>query len=528
MKKIRTAARDFTPDMLPRSRRQQFSDCIRVHTDTLLCVGFFMLLFLLPLSVFRLVADVSFAQMTDAEAGVVSAFRQVTALVEIPLWLIFAVGAAGLSRILRQLILGEPVFFGRDLALGIRQNAGTYLLTFGLFGAFRFLNVMAEEVLPSVIGFIPSLIFWILLVPIGFYVLSQTIFYTNPFGKSITNGFSLYLRTAPYVWLFLLTAALPMVARLVPFLWLRIFLDIVFGLIWSPLVLFAWLLYSVSVFDRFVNPAAFPQMVGKGLWSPSEQPSAAVRRHVLSSVFTPCENPPEMTVSHLTVRYGKGKDAVTALCDVDLSFSAGGFHVVAGYSGCGKTTLLRALSGMTEYEGEIFFNGQNAKELDTKDREMAYVSQQYILYPKMTVFDNIAYPLRTAHMSKEEICARVCAMAETLDLTPCLDRKPRHLSGGQQQRVALARALVRSPAVCLMDEPLSNTDAQTRTNLRHLLRDAQRRLGCTVVYVTHDMMEAMALADRLTILCDGKVVISDTPEAVYKSGNEVVRSLFAE
>lgn len=526
MKKIRKAARDFTPESLPRNRRQQFSDCLRVHTDTLLCVGFFLLLFSLPLSVFRLVADVGFSHMTDADAGVTAAFRQITAAVEIPLWLIFAVGAAGLFRVLRQLIWGEPVFFGRDLLCGIRQNVRTFLAVFGLFGVLRFLNVLSESVLPSFLGYAPAVIFWLLLVPVGLYVLSQTVFYTNPFTRSVTNGFSLYIRTAPFVWGFMLAAAVPMAARLVPPLWLRMLLDVFSSVIWLPLVSFAWLLYSVFVFDRLINPTVFPQLVGKGLWDPSAAPQTPQSRPDLSSVFTPCENPPEITVSHLTVRYGKGKDAVTALSDVSLSFAAGGFHVVAGYSGCGKTTLLRALAGMTEYDGEIFFDGKNAYELDTKDREMAYVSQQYILYPKMTVFDNIAFPLRTAHMKKEEICRRVCAIAEMLGLTPCLDRKPRHISGGQQQRVALARALVRSPAVCLMDEPLSDTDAQTRTSLRHLLRDAQRRLGCTVVYVTHDMMEAMALANRMTVLCDGEVVLSDTPEKVYESGDEVVRSLF--
>jgi len=526
MKKIRKAARDFTPDALPQNRRQQFSDCLREHTDTLLSVGFFLLLFSLPLSVFRLMADVAASRMTDADAGVLAAFRQITAAAEIPLWLIFAVGAAGAARVLRQMVWGEAVFFGHDFLRGIRQNAGPFLAVFGISGVLQLLNVLTESMFPSVLGYIPAVIFWAILVPVGFYVLSQTVFYTNPFLRCVSNGFSLYIRTAPYVWLFVLAAAVPALTRLVPPLWLRMLLDVCAGVLWLPLLAFAWLLYSASVFDRFVNPANFPQLVGKGLWNAGEKTQATQTRPDLSSAFTPCEDPPEITVSHLTVCYGKGKDSVTALSDVSLSFAAGSFNVIAGYSGCGKTTLLRTLAGMTEYQGEICFGGRNADELDTKDRNMAYVSQQYILYPKMTVFDNIAFPLRTAHMDKEEIRLRVCAIAEILGLSACLSRKPRHISGGQQQRVALARALVRSPAICLMDEPLSDTDAQTRTSLRHLLRDAQRRLGCTVVYVTHDMMEAMALADRMTVLCDGKVVLSDTPEAVYESKNEIVRSLF--
>ena len=236
-----------------------------------------------------------------------------------------------------------------------------------------------------------------------------------------------------------------------------------------------------------------------------------------------------INVQNLTVTYvNKRKQEIVALDDLNCQFDMGKFNVILGYSGCGKTTLLKCIAGLLDYDGTITVNGVDYDTLDIKDRNVAMVSQQYILYPNMTIFDNIAFPLRIAGADRKEITERVNEVADKLGLQYCLTRKPRHLSGGQQQRVALARALVKKPDICLLDEPLSNVDAQQRVELRQLIKQAIKSINTTAIYVTHDITEAFALADKLFVINNGKLEICGEPMEVYRSGNEVVKSLMGE
>ena len=235
---------------------------------------------------------------------------------------------------------------------------------------------------------------------------------------------------------------------------------------------------------------------------------------------------PKITVSNLTVNFHNKRtgDAV-ALNGLNVEFLSDAFNVVVGYSGCGKTTLLKCIAGLIEHDGKIFFDHSDVTDVNPSERGVSYVSQEYVLYPHMTVFDNIAFPLKMSGADKKEISERVKNIAAALDLTYCLTRMPRHISGGQQQRTAIARALIKNPSVCLLDEPLSNADPQLRYRERRLIKDSVTSYGCTIIYVTHDISEAMALADRLIVLSDGKCEIAGEPTDVYNSDNAVVRSL---
>lgn len=235
---------------------------------------------------------------------------------------------------------------------------------------------------------------------------------------------------------------------------------------------------------------------------------------------------PKITINDLKVEYqNKKKATIVALEGLSCEFENGSFNVVVGYSGCGKTTLLRSIAGLQDYEGEIYFDELNLDDTTVKERNVAYVSQSYVLYPNMTVFDNIAFPLSIAGAPRAEIIARVNEVAERLGIKHCLTRKPKHLSGGQQQRVALGRAIIKKPNVYLFDEPLSNFDQPTRFEARMLIKSAVKDYGSTAVYVTHDFNEAMNLADKIFVINDGKIEISGDPLDVYNSGNEIVESL---
>jgi sn-glycerol 3-phosphate transport system ATP-binding protein len=201
---------------------------------------------------------------------------------------------------------------------------------------------------------------------------------------------------------------------------------------------------------------------------------------------------------------------------IDASVDDGEFLVMLGPSGCGKSTLLRMIAGLeTITAGEIAIGGRVVNGLEPKDRDIAMVFQNYALYPHMTVFDNIAYGLKIRGLPKPEIQARVRQAAQLLEIEPFLDRKPRALSGGQRQRVAMGRAIVREPAVFLFDEPLSNLDAKLRTQMRVEIKRLQARLGITSLYVTHDQVEAMTLADRLMVMNAGVAEQIGTPMEIY-------------
>jgi ABC-type sugar transport system ATPase subunit len=201
---------------------------------------------------------------------------------------------------------------------------------------------------------------------------------------------------------------------------------------------------------------------------------------------------------------------------VDLEIADREFVVFVGPSGCGKSTLLRMIAGLEDItSGEIAIDGRVVNELDPKDRDIAMVFQDYALYPHMTVFENMAFSLRYRGIDRQEIRRRVEEAARILDIEPYIARMPRQLSGGQRQRVAMGRAIVRDPKVFLFDEPLSNLDAKLRVQMRTEIKRLRERVATTTIYVTHDQVEAMTLADRIVILNHGRIEQIGTPEDVY-------------
>ncbi len=213
----------------------------------------------------------------------------------------------------------------------------------------------------------------------------------------------------------------------------------------------------------------------------------------------------------------KSYGTVEVLHGIDVDIEDGEFIVIVGASGCGKSTLLRMVAGLEVVtEGEIFIDGRKVNDVEPKDRDIAMVFQNYALYPHMSVYQNMAYGLKLMNLPKDEIRARVDKAADLLQIQEYLKRRPRELSGGQRQRVAMGRAIVREPSVFLFDEPLSNLDAKLRVTMRLEIRALQRRLDVTALYVTHDQVEAMTLADRLIVLNDGYAEQVDTPLAIYE------------
>jgi len=219
-----------------------------------------------------------------------------------------------------------------------------------------------------------------------------------------------------------------------------------------------------------------------------------------------------VTFEHVTKKYGD----VTAVHDFNLEIGDGEFMVLVGPSGCGKTTNLRMVAGLEEItSGTLRIGDRVVNDVPPKDRDIAMVFQSYALYPHMTVRDNLAFGLKLRKVAKADIEKRVNEAAGILSLEKLLDRKPKELSGGQRQRVALGRAIVREPAVFLMDEPLSNLDAKLRVQTRAEIARLHQRLKTTVVYVTHDQVEAMTMGSRIAVMSDGLLQQVGTPQALY-------------
>ncbi len=238
-----------------------------------------------------------------------------------------------------------------------------------------------------------------------------------------------------------------------------------------------------------------------------------------SSISTP--NAPEQAVAVRLVGvqkiYDSSRGRHEALKSVDLDIFDGEFLTILGPSGCGKTTLLRTLAGFEQpTKGDVLLDGKSITNVPPNERPMAMVFQSYALFPHLTVYDNIAYGLKIAKVSKEEITERVEVVLSIMDLVGLGDRLPTQLSGGQQQRVALARSVVVRPRVLLFDEPLSNLDARLRDQMRSELRRIQRQLGVTSVYVTHDQTEAMAMSDRIVVMSEGHIEQVGNPQEIYR------------
>ena len=230
----------------------------------------------------------------------------------------------------------------------------------------------------------------------------------------------------------------------------------------------------------------------------------------------------EIELKNLTKRWG----SFVGVDNFNLTIAEEEFLVLLGPSGCGKTTTMRLIAGLEEVtEGEVIIDGKNVNGLEPKDRDVAMVFQSYALYPNMTVYENIRFPLKVRKVDRELHEERVKRAAAMVELEDYLHRKPSELSGGQRQRVALARAIVREPSVFLMDEPLSNLDARLRVSTRAQIKNLQHELRVTTIYVTHDQVEAMTLADRVVVMDAGAIQQIGTPKEIYnKPANSFVAS----
>lgn len=218
----------------------------------------------------------------------------------------------------------------------------------------------------------------------------------------------------------------------------------------------------------------------------------------------------------------KFDDSRPILESISFDVAKGEFLVILGPSGCGKTTLLRIIAGLeTADSGDIIINNKNVTSFEPKDRDIAMVFQNYALYPHMTVFENLAFALKIRKLPQSEIKTRVETTANLIGLSEYLNRKPKQLSGGQRQRVALGRAIIRQPSLYLFDEPLSNLDAELRMKMRSELLSLHRRVGGTSLYVTHDQVEALSLADRIVILNGGKQIGPENPRVLYDTPPDI-------
>ena len=219
-----------------------------------------------------------------------------------------------------------------------------------------------------------------------------------------------------------------------------------------------------------------------------------------------------VSIRSLSLNFG----TVSVLKNLDLDVEDGEFLVLLGPSGCGKSTLLNCIAGLMDVsDGQIHIKGKNVTWEEPKDRGIGMVFQSYALYPQMTVRGNLSFGLKTAGIAKDEIAKRVARTADVLQIEPLLDRKPSQLSGGQRQRVAIGRALVRDVDVFLFDEPLSNLDAKLRSELRVEIKRLHQKLANTMIYVTHDQIEAMTLADRIAVMRSGQIQQLDAPQTIY-------------
>jgi ABC-type sugar transport system ATPase subunit len=243
--------------------------------------------------------------------------------------------------------------------------------------------------------------------------------------------------------------------------------------------------------------------------------------------MTYCHGVAQVRLDHITKSFGEGPNEVKAVDDVTIDIEDHDFMILLGPSGCGKSTLLRMVAGLERpTSGEIFIGNTRVNDIEPKLRDVAMVFQSYALYPHKTVKANIEFPLKVRGESKAGRATKAKTAADALGLGAYLDRKPGQLSGGQRQRVALARAIVRQPAVFCMDEPLSNLDAKLRGETRAELVDLHRRLDATIIYVTHDQVEAMTMGSRVAVMNHGQLQQIGTPQQVYAKPETVFVATF--
>ncbi|MCQ2742459.1 MAG: ABC transporter ATP-binding protein [Bacilli bacterium] len=235
---------------------------------------------------------------------------------------------------------------------------------------------------------------------------------------------------------------------------------------------------------------------------------------------------PKVEFSHVNAYYFRSrKERTQALFDCSMTLESGKTTVLLGPSGAGKSTILKIVTDSVPYEGDITLDGVDIESKPLQERDLSYVSQSYALYPMMTVFDNIAFPLKNRGAKSDEVKERVYEIAEELGITFLLSRKPYALSGGQQQKVALARALVKKPSLLLLDEPLSNLDPESKEEAKHFVKQILSSMKLTSIYVTHDLMEASFLGDKIVVIDEGKVVFQGTPIEFADSTNPTVKAM---
>ncbi|MCQ3035322.1 MAG: ABC transporter ATP-binding protein [Bacilli bacterium] len=235
---------------------------------------------------------------------------------------------------------------------------------------------------------------------------------------------------------------------------------------------------------------------------------------------------PNIEVKNLTHIYNNRRDKQTSLNDISVSFKSSKINVILGESGGGKTTLLRCLMGLEKYKGTILFDGSDVSLFQTNERNISYVNQNISLYPHMTIFNNIAYPLTLKNIDKDEIRERVFDIAKEFGIEELLFRKPRELSLGQCQRVAIARAIIKRPSLLLLDEPFSNLDETNSTNIGSFVREFVTKLGLTTIFVTHNQSEALRLGSSITIIEQGKILTSGESFEVFKDPRPEIHKYF--
>lgn len=235
---------------------------------------------------------------------------------------------------------------------------------------------------------------------------------------------------------------------------------------------------------------------------------------------------PKIEFKNLSFEYKQKKDFVTVFNSLNETFFDHKINVIVGKSGCGKTTLLKCIAGLLNFKGNLSFDDVDITYLSIRARNVSYVSQNIVLFPHMNIFQNIAHPLISTSASSDEIKQRVYEVSKMLKIDQLMLRKPKEISIGQAQRVALSRAIIKRPNVFLLDEPFSNLDEQNSREMRRELKEMFYNLGATVIYVTHNIEEALFMADYIYVMDEGKFVANGTPKEIQKCHNDIAKELF--